>query len=86
MQPIGYDGVGHSWNKVIEIEQKMRRNNSLSLEDSQQMAVRTIRFHGASARQARIGQSLRTVYHEVAKLELPDDFSALIERLDEIDL
>lgn len=63
----------------------MHHDKSSALEAVQDLAVRTIRFHGTAARQARIGQSLRTVYHQVAKQELPDDFRDLIDRLDQID-
>ncbi|MEZ5709555.1 MAG: NepR family anti-sigma factor [Blastomonas sp.] len=61
----------------------MERNSKTSLAEIQELAIRTIRFNGAAARQARIGQNLRTVYDDVTRQDVPDDFAALIEKLDQ---
>jgi len=62
----------------------MHRNNLSVLEDVHDLAIKTVRFYGTAARRARIGQSLRTVYHDVAKQELSDDFQDLLDRLNKI--
>lgn len=63
----------------------MHGSNYSTLEDIHNLAVRTLRFDSATARQARIGQSLRNVYDCAASEPVPDEFQKLIDQLDSVE-